>query len=63
MFYIDNYDRVNESVSPRAPDSHNNSSSSEIDSASLTVIPKPLAFASSIQSHESFADISIHGAE
>ena len=42
---IDNYDRVIESVSPRAPDSHNNSSfSSEIGSALLTVIPKPLAF-------------------
>ena len=43
--YIDNYDRVIESVSPRAPDSHNNSSSSsEIGSALLTVIPKHLAF-------------------
>ena len=61
---IDNYDRVIESVSPRAPDSHNNSSSpSEIGSALLTVIPKPLAFSLLIQSHESFADVSIGGAE
>ena len=45
MMDIYNYDRVIESVSPRAPDSHNNSSSSsEIGSALLTVIPKPLAF-------------------
>ena len=62
MIDIDNYDRVIESVSPRAPDSHNNSSSSsEIGSALLIVIPKPLAF--SLQSHESFADVSIGGAE
>ena len=37
MINIDLYDRVIESVSPRAPDSHNNSSSSsEIGSALLT---------------------------
>ena len=45
MIDINNYDRVIESVSPRAPDSRNNSSSSsEIGSALLTVIPKSLAF-------------------
>ena len=46
MIDIDNlYDRVIESVSPRAPDSNNNSSSlSEIGSALLTVTLKPLAF-------------------
>ena len=45
MIEIDKYDRVIESVSPKAPDSHNNSSSSsEIGSALLTVNPKPLAF-------------------
>ena len=45
MIDIDNYDSVIESVSPRAPDSYNNSSSSsEIGSALLTVILKPLAF-------------------
>ena len=62
MIDIDNYDRVIESVFPRAPDSHNNSSSSsEIGLGLLIVIPKPLAF--SLQSRESFADVSIGGAE
>ena len=61
MIDIDNHDRVIESVSPRAPDSHNNSSfSSEIGSALLTVIPKPLALQFRV---ESFADVSIGGAE